>query len=109
MKHTPKQITIIIDTSATEEIGVGLRVNAAEYWNRQPATASRAQRVLPLLLDLMSQHGASWENVVGIEANPGPGSYTGLRVGFAVANTLGYLLGVPVNKSVPGSQAIPRY
>lgn len=99
----------MIDTSATEEVVVGLRINAVEYWNRQPATAQRAQRVLPLLLDLMHTQDATWDSVVDIEANPGPGSYTGLRVGFAIANTLGYLLAVPVNGLAPHTQALPRY
>ena len=32
-----------------------------------------------------------------MELNIGPGSYTGLRVGAAVANALGFALQIPVN------------
>ncbi len=57
------------------------------------------------LLPLIEELGIS--DVTEIEVNSGPGSFTGLRVGAAVANALGYLLDVPVNgkKTI----VIPKY
>lgn len=37
------------------------------------------------------------EGLEGIEVETGPGSFTGIRVGVAVANALGYSLNIPVN------------
>jgi len=41
--------------------------------------------------------GVHWEILDGIEVEAGPGSFTGIRVGVAIANALGFSLGVPVN------------
>lgn len=109
MKKNSSYTVILIDTSKLQEVAVGLRINGEAYWDRQAATAQRAQRVLPLLLALMSKRGVAWDHITGIEVHPGPGSYTGLRVGFAVANALGFLLGVSVNGFAPGKQVSPRY
>ena len=56
-----------------------------------------AQNVLPALVKILKKKKASLEDLTAIKVNPGPGSFTGLKVGVTVANTLGYLLGIPVN------------
>ena len=37
------------------------------------------------------------EDLDGFAVSAGPGSFTGLRVGVAVANAIGWALGIPVN------------
>ncbi len=54
----------------------------------------RSQVLLPMINELVN------EPITEIEVNTGPGSYTGLRVGVAVANALGFALDVPVNGTV---------
>ena len=39
----------------------------------------------------------NWGILEGVEVETGPGSFTGLRVGVSIANTLGFALGIPVN------------
>mgnify|MGYP001608150770 FL=1 len=68
-----------------------------------------SQVLLPLIIKLLkrmhkpglviqNQTGiVHWKNLEGIEVETGPGSFTGLRVGVAVANALGFSLGLPVN------------
>lgn len=46
--------------------------------------------------ELLHAHGKTLENIEGIVAFQGPGSFTGLRIGLTVANALAYGLGVPI-------------
>lgn len=52
--------------------------------------------LLRTIADMLEQHGKSWPDIQGIVAFQGPGSFTGLRIGLTVANTLAYGLSVPV-------------
>lgn len=40
--------------------------------------------------------GAEWHDLTGLGVYRGPGSYTGLRIGLTVMNTLASSLGVPI-------------
>ncbi len=46
--------------------------------------------------DLLTAHGKTWQDVAGIVAFEGPGSFTGLRIGLTVANALSYGIEIPV-------------
>ena len=47
-------------------------------------------------------------DITEIEVHTGPGSFTGLRVGIAVATTLGKLLNIPVNGQIDPN-ITPKY
>lgn len=49
---------------------------------------------------ITSDQGQSLDDVVGVVFYAGPGSFTGLRIGAAVANALGGSLGVPVTSAL---------
>lgn len=57
----------------------------------------KAQVVLPLIERLLKKHKLALQDIDGIEVKPGPGSFTGVRVGVSVANALSFALGIPVN------------
>lgn len=63
--------------------------------------------LVPLIEEALHENKLTFTDISEISVHTGPGSFTGLRVGIAVANTLGLLLGVPVN----GKKAIatPKY
>jgi tRNA threonylcarbamoyladenosine biosynthesis protein TsaB len=45
---------------------------------------------------MLDKHGMSYADITGIVCFEGPGSFTGLRIGLTVANTLAYALQVPI-------------
>jgi tRNA threonylcarbamoyladenosine biosynthesis protein TsaB len=103
------KIIIKIDTSNNKEVIVGLEIDGKEDIRKQIPDHRKAQVVLPLIEELLKEHKLELKDISGIEVNPGPGSFTGLRVGITIANTLGFLLKVPVNGKKAGEQVEAVY
>lgn len=103
-------ITLHIDTSRFEVIGVSMEDGAGRHFIKErPLTVTKAQEVLPLIEELLGEQKRTLADVSAISVHTGPGSYTGLRVGIAIANMLGFLLGVPINGLPVGQQVFPVY
>lgn len=95
---------IIIDTS--EQLKVRIATQKGQYM--EESVKNRSQRILPLLREVLLKEELTFADISAIEVKTGPGSFTGLRVGVAIAQTLAWSLRVPVNgldlekeKSVP--------
>ena len=56
----------------------------------------QSQLLLPKIDQLLKQSQKNLKDLSGILVFSGPGSFTGLRVGIAVANSLGFALEIPV-------------
>lgn len=69
------------------------RVVEREHWE---AGRQLADQLLPRIAALLERHDASWSGLTGIVAYQGPGSFTGLRIGLTVANSIGYAQGIPL-------------
>ncbi len=95
---------LYIDTSSSEKVIVGLDDKRFESKAKQRAS----QRLLPFIEEVLKKKGKTLKDITEIEVETGPGSFTGLRVGVAVANTLGWVLKVPVNGRLTGVKEI-RY
>lgn len=88
---------------------VSLRIDDKAFTEKQALNTRKAQVVLPMAEKLLKEHELTLKDLTGIEVNPGPGSFTGLRVGVAIANTLGYLLQIPVNGQKVGTPVEAKY
>jgi hypothetical protein len=53
----------------------------------------------------LKKRGKKLKDLTEVGVNPGPGSFTGLRVGFSIANTLNYFLGLKKIDKLP----LPNY
>lgn len=100
-------LIITIRTDKPEaEIGLydGEKQLTYETWQAYRELSATIHTKLASLLE--SQH-KQLEDVEGIVCFQGPGSFTGLRIGLTVANTLAYGLSVPI-KGAMGDDWISR-
>lgn len=104
-----KNIILLIDTSSNKVVKVGLEIEGKKYLTELPLDKQKAQAVLPMVEKLLEEHKLTLKNISEIKVNPGPGSFTGLRVGVSIANTLGYLLKIPINRKKVGEIVDPVY
>jgi tRNA threonylcarbamoyladenosine biosynthesis protein TsaB len=102
-------IKLIIDTSNNKEVKVGLTIDGQEHLLEQQPDHRKAQVVLPMVEQLLKDHNLTLQDITEIKVNSGPGSFTGLRVGVAIANTLSFLLNIPINGKKPGEFVEPTY
>ncbi len=84
---------LYIDTSSNEQTVVGLDDKKLT----QSSRVLHSQVVLPMIMELLASQKLTLGAITEIEVKEGPGSFTGLRVGIAIANTLGFVLKLPVN------------
>lgn len=88
---------LFIDT--TDNTRVLVRLDDFEFVRQ--VDSPRDQDVFGFLLACLAEKGLKPKDLTQIEVNPGPGSFTGTRVGVAIANALGFALGLPVNGQKP--------
>jgi tRNA threonylcarbamoyladenosine biosynthesis protein TsaB len=55
-----------------------------------------SSQLLEHIHGLLQRHHHSWEALTGVIVFRGPGSFTGLRIGVTVANTIAYAQGIPI-------------
>lgn len=84
---------LYIDTSSREKIILGIDDERYEKDGGQKSS----RKLLPFIDEVLKKNGKTVKDLTEIEVNVGPGSFTGLRVGVSVANTLGWSLNIPVN------------
>lgn len=87
-------ITLFLDTTSNKEIIVRLTVDKEVFEEKVVIENNRAQVVLPTIEKMLKDHGLEVQDIQKVESNPGPGSFTGVRVGAAIANALIFALGL---------------
>lgn len=97
-----------IDTSFQNKITVQL-VSENNNKPEHQLTSSKSDRTVVLINNLFKKTKIDASCISKITVNPGPGSYTGIRVGLAIAKTLSLLLGIPVTDSKGNANIQPIY
>lgn len=67
-----------------------------------------SKKLLPAIEGLVGD----WSKLTGIVIFPGPGSFTGLRIGFTTANAIAYSLGIKISTDggkTWSDQDLPEY
>lgn len=83
--------------TATDRASIALGTSGADAASRELAGARRhAAALLPMIDELLREAGVTLDAVTGLVLSDGPGSFTGLRVGAAVAKALVQARGLPL-------------
>ncbi len=78
---------LLLDTS-TPVCKLTLIDDGKSYTDSWQADRTLAQNLLKYLEEQLRMNGADWDAVSGIGVMKGPGSFTGLRIGMTVLNTI---------------------
>ena len=65
---------------------VKLKLNDQMY--EKDLGRNMAEKLLDFIHEKLQENGADWQDISEIEFMKGPGSFTGLRIGASVVNTL---------------------
>ncbi len=77
------------------EIGL-LKGNAIVTTMKWTAHRQLAETIHSNVQSMLREKGKTYSDITGIACFAGPGSFTGLRIGLTVGNTLAYALSVPI-------------
>jgi len=86
---------LIINTINRNNIEIGI-YDKHELRFFEFETEKQSEDLLNAIDGVLKKEKTSLQDIGSILVNQGPGSYTGVRVGVTVANTLGWSLNVPV-------------
>lgn len=86
---------LLLDTS-TPECRLTLVDGDQRFDDVWTADRTLADKLIGYLRGQLNTHGKTWSDVGGIGVFKGPGSFTGLRIGLTVMNTLADSLEVPI-------------
>lgn len=91
---------IVLWNSAAMKIELTLVDGDIRYDYEWQADRTLARDMLAYLRDRLAEHEATFTDITGIGVFRGPGSYTGLRIGMTVLNTIASTKSIPIVGSV---------
>jgi universal bacterial protein YeaZ len=86
---------LAIETSGSS-CSVALAINGEIIGLTDDTPRSHARKLLPMIEDLLASRGVKPKQLDGIAYSRGPGSFTGLRIGFGAVQGLAMGLDLPV-------------
>lgn len=86
---------LAFDTSATHCVAAVVRDGALIITRQEAMARGQAERLLPLLAEVLAEAGLGWRHLDGLAVGIGPGNFTGVRIAVAAARGLALGLGRP--------------
>lgn len=93
-------MVLYINAKGQKEITVSLKEGPKVVDSLTDYNEYGSQVLLPLIEKILEQNSLFFKNLSAVEVETGPGSFTGLKVGAAVAQAVGFALKIPVNAQV---------
>lgn len=89
-------MNLLVLDSSTQTVALGLRVGGQIFSADASIGSQHAEYILPTLEALLYQSGAALSNIAGIVLGRGPGGFTGVRIGCALAQSLAFACELPM-------------
>ena len=91
----PEPLVLAFDTSAAHCAAALLSGDRVLESRVEEMATGQADRLLPLLEEMLAGAGIHWRNLAVIGVGTGPGNFTGVRISVAAARGLALGLGIP--------------
>lgn len=91
----PKPLILAFDTSAAHCAAALLSGDKVHHTRLEPMHKGQAERLFPLLEEVLADCGKQWSDLDAIGVCTGPGNFTGVRIAVASARGLALSLGIP--------------
>ncbi len=89
---------------STNNTKIIIRIDGEEF--SKEVSSPREQNVFGFLLECMKSKNITPADISEVEVNPGPGTFTGTRIGVSIGNALAFALGIKINGQVPPIEPI---
>lgn len=99
-----------IDTTKPEETSVLLYNRNGDFINQKIwcSAYNQSEELLSEIEKLLNEMKITKKDLTTIVVNPGPGSYTGQRVGISTANCLAFALNIPIFSNISATRAVNK-
>lgn len=107
----PDAIALGFDTSAAHCAAALLKGGQVLAARHEDMDRGQAERLFPLLEELLAEVGLGWDDLDVIGVGVGPGNFTGIRVAVAAARGLALSLTIPaigVSATEAAAHGLPR-
>lgn len=94
-RQTKKSEWILAFDTADAHCAAALLCGDRVLLRDEPMAKGQAERLIPLLEELLAEAGIAWVDLCAIGVGTGPGNFTGVRISVAAARGLALGLGIP--------------
>jgi len=104
-------LSLGFDTSAAHCAAALLQGDRVLVQRHEDMARGQAERLFPLLGEVLAEAGAGWRDLSVIGCGIGPGNFTGIRISVAAARGLALSLGIPavgVGATEAAAHGLPR-
>ena len=91
----PEPLVLGFDTSAAHCAAALLCGETVLSQRTEEMAKGQAERLMPLLEQVLAEGGAAWDDLAAIGVGTGPGNFTGIRIAVSAARGLALALNAP--------------
>ncbi|MCV2871749.1 tRNA (adenosine(37)-N6)-threonylcarbamoyltransferase complex dimerization subunit type 1 TsaB [Defluviimonas sp. WL0050] len=91
----PEPLILAFDTSAAHCAAALLSGESVLAARVEEMGRGQAERLMPMLEEMLGDEGRTWSDVSAIGVGTGPGNFTGIRISVAAARGLALSLSIP--------------